>query len=238
MNLNSLQPNKERGIPVSKIRIVIADDQTLLRDGLQTIINLEEDMEVVAAADNGEAAIVAVRQHRPDLVLMDVRMPVLDGIEATRLLLQEFPGLIVVVLTTFLEDQYIVDSMVHGASGFLLKDMPADKIIQSIRDAAKGQLMMPSAVAGKLAARISFLTGGPHHPLQTGRLKKQGISFTDRERHIIQLLLDSKSNKEIAKTLFMSEGTIKNYVSIIYQKIGVNDRSRAILLLKELFADE
>ncbi|WP_438448911.1 response regulator [Gorillibacterium sp. sgz5001074] len=220
------------------IRIVIADDQTLLRDGLQTIISLEEDMEVVATADNGASCIEAVRLHRPDLVLMDVRMPVMDGIEATRLLMQEFPELTVVVLTTFLEDQYIVDSMVNGASGFLLKDMPGDKIIQSIRDASKGQMMLPSAVAGKLAARISLLSSGPRKPVSTGRLKQLGISFTDRELHIVQLLLDGKSNKEMAKSLFMSEGTIKNYVSIIYHKIGVNDRSKAILTLKELLAEE
>ncbi|TLS48760.1 response regulator transcription factor [Paenibacillus antri] len=223
---------------MTKIRIVIADDQTLLRDGLQTIINLEEDMEVVASADNGIAAMEAVRRFRPDLVLMDIRMPGIDGIEATRRLLDEFPDLVVVVLTTFLEDQYIVDSMAYGASGFLLKDMPGDKIIQSIRDAAAGQMMLPSSVAGKLASRISLLTSGYHKPRLAGKLKRQGIAFTDRERQIIQLLLESKSNKEIAGALFLTEGTAKNYISIIYQKIGVNERSKAIHCLKELFADE
>lgn len=223
---------------MTKIRIVLADDQTLLRDGLQTIINLEEDMEVVASADNGLNVIEAVRRHRPDLVLMDVRMPGIDGIEATRRLLEEFPDLIVVVLTTFLEDQYIVDSMANGASGFLLKDMPGDKIIQSIRDAAEGQMIMPSTVAGRLASRISLLTSGYPKPHQAGRLMKHGIAFTDRERQIIRLLLESKSNKEIANALFLTEGTAKNYISVIYHKIGVNDRSKAIRYLKHLLDEQ
>jgi DNA-binding NarL/FixJ family response regulator len=221
-------------ITLPKIRVVIADDQTLLRDGLQTIINLEDDMEVVGTADNGESAAGLVREHRPDLVLMDVRMPVVDGIEATRRILAEFPETRIVVLTTFAEDQYIVDSLVYGAAGFLLKDMPADKIIQSIRDAVKGQLMMPSVVAGKLAARISYISSPSPNTENSGRLKQEGISFTERERNIIQLLLEGKTNKEIARTLFMSEGTVKNYVSIIYHKIGVNDRTKAIMYLKEL----
>ncbi|MCR2803610.1 response regulator transcription factor [Paenibacillus soyae] len=218
---------------MSKIRLVIADDQTLMRDGLQTIINLEDDMEVVGLADNGEAALQLVREHRPDLVLMDVRMPVLDGIEATKLILAEFPETLIVVLTTFAEDQYIVDSLVNGAVGFLLKDMPADRIVQSVRDAVKGQLMMSSVIAGKLAARISALSAAPAKPPAAVRFK-HGHSFTDREKQIIQLLIEGENNKEIAQTLFMSEGTVKNYVSIIYHKIGVNDRAKAILHLKEL----
>lgn len=218
---------------MSKIRLVIADDQTLMRDGLQTIINLEDDMEVVGLADNGAAALELVREHRPDLVLMDVRMPVLDGIEATKLILAEFPDTMIVVLTTFAEDQYIVDSLVNGAVGFLLKDMPADRIVQSIRDALKGQLLMSGVIAGKLAARISALSAAPTKQPSAVRFK-HGHSFTDREKQIIQLLIEGETNKEIAQTLFMSEGTVKNYVSIIYHKIGVNDRAKAILHLKEL----
>lgn len=218
------------------IRIVIADDQILMRDGLQTIISLEKDMEVVAVASNGEQAVELVRDTRPDLVLMDVQMPVVDGIEATRCILADFPEIKVIMLTTFDEEEYIIDSLNQGASGFLLKDLQADKLIEAVRDAVAGQLMLPGSVASKLAARISFLTAGSQKPAHTGRLKKEGISFTDREKHIIQLLLEGKTNKEIAKTLFMSEGTVKNYVSVIYQKIGTSDRVKAIMCLKELFA--
>lgn len=218
-----------------QIRIVIADDQILMRDGLQTIISLEKDMEVVGVASNGEKAVELVRDTRPDLVLMDVQMPVVDGIEATRRILADFPETKVIMLTTFDEEEYIIDSLNQGASGFLLKDLPGDKLIEAVRDAAAGHLMLPGSIASKLAARISFLTAGPLKPTHTGRLKKEGISFTDREKHIIHLLLEGKTNKEIAKTLFMSEGTVKNYISIIYHKIGTNDRSKAIMCLKELF---
>ncbi|MEK3882953.1 response regulator transcription factor [Paenibacillus sp. PL2-23] len=218
---------------MSKIRLVIADDQTLMRDGLQTIINLEDDMEVVGLADNGEAALQLVRELRPDLVLMDVRMPIMDGIEATRLIVTELPETLIVVLTTFAEDQYIVDSLVNGAAGFLLKDMPADRIVQSIRDAMNGQLMMSGVIAGKLAARITALSSPPAKRSTSVKFK-EGHTFTDREKQIIQLLIEGETNKEIAQTLFMSEGTVKNYVSIIYHKIGVNDRTKAILHLKDL----
>ncbi|RIX49324.1 DNA-binding response regulator [Paenibacillus nanensis] len=218
---------------MNKIRLVIADDQTLLRDGLQTIFNLESDMEVVGLADNGEEAVRLALDCRPDLILMDVRMPLLDGIEATRLILAKNPDIRIVVLTTFAEDEYIVDSLVSGAAGFLLKDMPADRIVQSVREAAKGQLMMPSVIAGKLAARISALSAAPAKPAAAARFK-QGHSFTDREKEIIHLLVEGSTNKEIAQNLFMSEGTVKNYVSIIYHKIGVNERTKAILHLKGL----
>jgi DNA-binding NarL/FixJ family response regulator len=219
-----------------KLRIIIVDDQTLLRDALQTIINMEEDMEVVGTADTGERAVELISSLAPDLVLMDIRMPGMDGLEATRRILEVLPETKVMVLTTFAEEQYIVDSLARGAISFLLKDMPADLILQSIRNAASGQFTMPSVVASKLAARISFLSSTPEKPIGAGPLKQQGISFTEREQNIIQLLMEGRTNKEIAKSLFMSEGTIKNYVSIIYHKIGENDRTKAILLLKDLLA--
>ncbi|MBD0382619.1 response regulator [Paenibacillus sedimenti] len=222
---------------MEKIRIVIADDQTLLRDGLQTIINLEEDMEVVGVAENGEEAYSLVATCQPTLVLMDIRMPGANGLEATRMILDNYPDTMVVMLTTFAEEEYIVDSLAHGACGFLLKDMPGDKLIQAIRDAASGHLLMPNIVARKLAARISHLTAGSSRTISSPRMREQGISFTEREKHIILLMLQGKNNKEISRALFMSEGTVKNYVSIIYHKIGIKDRSKAVLFLKELFEE-
>ncbi|WP_123041435.1 response regulator transcription factor [Cohnella candidum] len=219
---------------MSTIRIVIADDQILMRDALQTVINLEEDLQVVGVADNGEQALDLVRSLQPDLVLMDVQMPRMDGIEAVKIILSETPGTKVLMLTTFADDDYIVDSMSLGAAGFLLKDMPADKLIQSIRDAFAGQLILPGIVAGKLAAQLSMWGGTQKKPPQAGRLRREGISFTSKEKMVIQLLLEGRTNKEIAKKLYMSEGTVKNYVSIVYHKIGTNDRTKAIMLLKEL----
>ena len=218
---------------MSILTVVVADDQLLLRDGLQTIINLEHDMRVVGVADNGEDAVELVRRLRPSIALLDVQMPVMDGIEATRRIASECPETKVIVLTTFDDEQYIVDSLAYGAVGFLLKELPADKLVQAMRDAAQGQLLLPGAVAGKLAARLARHEPTAGRTLRLDRLRREGIAFTEREREIAELVVEGLANKEIAKKLYMSEGTVKNYVSVIYQKIGTNDRLRAIAFLKE-----
>jgi DNA-binding NarL/FixJ family response regulator len=219
------------------ITILIADDQTLMRDGLQTILNLEEDMKVLGTAENGLQACEAVALLRPDLVLMDIQMPVMNGIESTKQIKRDYPGTTVLILTTFAEDDYIIDGLMSGAAGFLLKDMPGDKLIQSIRDCMQGQLMMPAVIATKLAARLSQASGAGSADWSAQRLKSEGITFTQREKNIIQLMLEGKTNRLIAGSLFMSEGTVKNYVSMIYNKIGTNDRTKAILMLQELLRE-
>lgn len=219
------------------VKIIIADDQTLMRDGLQTILSLEEDMEVLAVARNGQEALERVRQLRPDLVLLDVQMPVMDGIECTKMLKREFPEIRILILTTYADDDYIVEGLAGGADGFLLKDMPGEQLLQSIRDCARGQLMLPAVVAGKLAARLALVVSSGASELDALRLKAEGVSFTEREKQIVRLMIEGRSNRQMAETLFMSEGTIKNYVSMIYQKIGTNDRTKATLALRELMKD-
>lgn len=213
--------------------ILIADDQTLMRDGLQTILQLEEDMEVVATAENGEEACALALKHRPNLVLMDIRMPVMNGIEAVKKLRQEAPDIKVLVLTTFDEDDYIVEALASGAVGFLLKDIQSDKLLQAIRDAARGDMMLPAGIAAKLAARLASPIAGKASNLRA-RGRAEGIKFTDRELSIIALMVQGRTNREIAGQLFMSEGTVKNYVSTIYDKIGTNDRTQAVIWLKEV----
>ncbi|WP_426450814.1 response regulator [Paenibacillus sp. S-38] len=217
----------------SPTTIVLADDQTLMRDGLHTILTLEDDLEVVGTAENGQQALELVEQLRPNLVLMDIQMPIMNGIESTKRIKKQFPETIILILTTFAEDDYIVEGLANGASGFLLKDMPGDKLIQSIRDCVKGQLMMPAVIASKLAARLSSASAAATAEFDPKRLKSEGISFTEREKNIISLMMEGKNNRQIAGLLFMSEGTVKNYVSMIYNKIGTNDRTKAILALKE-----
>ncbi len=221
----------------SPITIVIADDQTLMRDGLQTILSLEEDMNVVGTAENGLQAYEAVGRLRPRVVLMDIQMPVMNGIESAKLIKKDYPDTTVLILTTFIEDDYIIDGLMSGASGFLLKDMPGDKLTHSIRDGLRGQLMMPAAVASRLAARLAQSANGGMADWGAQRLKAEGIAFTEREKSIIALMLEGKTNRQIAGTLYMSEGTVKNYVSTIYSKIGTNDRTKAILMLQELLKD-
>jgi DNA-binding NarL/FixJ family response regulator len=215
------------------LRVLIVDDQTLMRDGLQTILQLEDDIEVVATAENGEEACRLVAIHNPDLVLMDIRMPVMNGIEAVKRLRDTLPGTKVVVLTTFDEDEYIIEALASGAVGFLLKDIPTDKLLQAIRDAASGDIMLPSAIAVKLAARLSSHSSGGS-PFPKTRRKTQDIKFTEREMSIVSLMVEARTNREIAQLLFMSEGTVKNYISTIYDKIGTNDRTQAVIWLKDM----
>ncbi|MFD0674032.1 response regulator [Cohnella sp. GCM10027633] len=220
------------------IRIVIADDQRLMRDGLHTMLGLTEDMEVVGLAETGAKAVELVALHRPDLVLMDVQMPEMDGITATRRIRQQFPDTEVLILTTYAEDEYIIDALIYGAKGFLLKDLPGETIMSAIRDTMEGTLLMPAAIAAKLASRLTFLSSSAPSAAARADIPKQladidGLSFTDREKEIIARMAQGKGNREIAGELFVSEGTMRNYISIIYNKIGVNDRLKAVTLLRE-----
>ncbi|MEQ4485705.1 response regulator transcription factor [Cohnella silvisoli] len=219
------------------IRIVIADDQRLMRDGLQTMIQLTEGMEVVGLAENGRRAIELVKEHQPNLVLMDIQMPDLDGIAATKHIRQHYSQTRILILTTYAEDDYIIEALVSGASGFLLKDLPGETIISSIRDTMDGTLLMPNAVAARLASRLNFLSAttplAPAHSDFNGKDDFEHFNFTDREKKIIELMVVGKGNREIANDLFISEGTMRNYISTIYNKIGVNDRLKAITLLRE-----
>jgi DNA-binding NarL/FixJ family response regulator len=216
---------------MGKLRIVIADDQTLFREGLQTILNLEEDMEVIDTANNGQEAVQLVERLQPDIVLMDVEMPVMNGIESTRLIKERVPDTHVLILTTFAEDDYIVEGLMYGAGGYLLKDLHADTLIANIRSAASGQLMLPAPVAAKLAARLH----GCGAPARRGKPSLPLEELTEREKEIAALMLRGYNNREIANRLFMSEGTVRNYISVLYSKIGTNDRSKAIVLFRDMF---
>lgn len=209
-----------------------------MRDGLHTMLGLTEDMEVVGLAETGAKAVELVALHRPDLVLMDVQMPEMDGITATRRIRQQFPDTEVLILTTYAEDEYIIDALIYGAKGFLLKDLPGETIMSAIRDTMEGTLLMPAAIAAKLASRLTFLSSSAPSAAARADIPKQladidGLSFTDREKEIIARMAQGKGNREIAGELFVSEGTMRNYISIIYNKIGVNDRLKAVTLLRE-----
>ncbi len=214
------------------ITILLVDDQTLLRDGLQTMINVHEDMEVVGVAGDGEQAIALVEKLAPAVVLMDIQMPGMDGLESTRRIKEIRPQVKIIVLTTFAEDDFIVESFSAGADGFLLKDLQGDQLIRSIREAAMGQLMMPSFVASRLVSllRTDRKTGSAR--LSAARLKNEGIVLSPRERDIAEMLILGKTNRQIAMQLFMSDGTVRNYISGIYNKIGTKDREQAIDILK------
>lgn len=208
------------------IKVLIADDQTLMRDGLKTILDLEDDIEVISTCEDGLKAYNLCKTLEPNVVLMDIRMPVMNGVESVKLIKKDFPSIAVIMLTTFDDDEYIIEALSHGASGYLLKDIPADKLIEAIRDSIKGSLLIPSNIAAKLISKISVKPPTSSH-------KNNNLNFSDREKEVASLLAKGHTNKDIAANLFISEGTVKNYISNIYSKIGISDRTQAVLYLKE-----
>jgi DNA-binding NarL/FixJ family response regulator len=213
---------------MSPIRILVADDQTLMRDGLKTIFELEDDMEVVGMAENGMQAYEMAGRLCPDIVLMDIRMPVMDGVESTRLIKKNYPSTIVIMLTTFDDDEYIIHALRFGANGYLLKDIQGNKLIEAVRDSASGNILIPSNIAAKLAARLSRMP-----PEQNHQDKGTISEFSGREMEIARLMVKGYNNRQIASVLYITEGTAKNYISSIYSKIGTSDRTNAVILLKE-----
>jgi DNA-binding NarL/FixJ family response regulator len=211
---------------MDKIRVMIADDQPLICDGLRTILENEEDIQVVATVEDGLKAYELGCRLKPDVILMDIRMPLMDGVESVRLLKRDCPDIIVIILTTFDDDDYILDALTYGANGYLLKSTRTEKLISCIKDSVSGLFTMNRDVASKLAARLS-----------TGSTAKRDIEIrdlTERESEIAGLMADSCSNREIAAKLYITEGTAKNYISTIYEKIGTNDRVKAVKILKDL----
>lgn len=216
------------------IRIVIADDQMLTREGLRTILDLEDDMEVIGVARNGLEACELAETLRPDLVLMDIQMPNMDGITALKRIRQSCPDTMILILTTFIEEDYIVEGMAGGASGYMLKDMDGDRMIASIRDSVSGQFILPAAVATKLAMRITKLTAEHEQWQLSAHSRLERIKLTERENAIAQLMIRGMNNREIAEALFVTEGTARNYISSLYRKLEVNDRAQAIVRLHSL----
>lgn len=220
------------------IKVMIVDDQRLLREGLQTILQSEDGLEIIGLYENGLESVQAAKGVKPDVVLMDIKMPVMDGIEAMKNIKRQVPGTIVLMLTTFAEDRFIVDAMAGGADGFLLKDMPSKQIVQTIHESMNGGVMLPVPIASKLAARIAVLSDNRADAFDENKLKAGGYAFTERERKIILLMIEGFANRQISSSLFMSEGTVRNYISVIYNKLGTSDRQAAITLLNGLLLDD
>jgi DNA-binding NarL/FixJ family response regulator len=212
---------------VKAIRILLVDDQPLFREGLRTLLSVQADFEVVGEAGNGEEAVRLSRALRPSVVLMDLQMPVLDGVAATRRLRAEQPDCRVIVLTTFDDDEKVFDGLRAGAVGYLLKDAPSEKLAEAIRVAARGETFLQPSVAAKVVAEFARLTSSaPAQPLAE--------PLSAREREVLSLIAKGASNREIADALFLAEGTVKNHVTNILGKLGVRDRTQAALKAKEI----
>ncbi len=213
---------------MENIKVLIADDQTLMRDGLKTILELEDNIKVVGTVSNGEKVLEFCMEKVPDLVLMDIRMPIMDGVKCTKILKSIYPNIIVLMLTTFNDTEYIVQALNYGAIGYILKDIEGDELIKAINDAYKGSIMLPSSVAKKLVQRI---TEGSKTKLKEKNALKD---FSEREIEVAKMMSEGFNNKQIASSLFISEGTAKNYISNIYSKLGTSDRMIAAITVKKM----
>lgn len=203
----------------SAIRLLLVDDQVLISQGLKAILELEPELQVVGIASNGEAAIQQVAMLQPDVVLMDVRMPIMDGREATRLICQQFPEVKVLVLSTFDDDQYIADSIRAGAKGYLLKDMPSEELIQAIHLTHRGYTQLSPGLMEKLLTSIAEDNFNQPEP-------KEFSQLTSREQEVLQLISSGATNREIAQQLYIAEGTVKTHITHLLSRLNLRNRAQ------------
>ena len=204
------------------IRVLICDDQAIVTEGLQMILETDADLRVVGVAANGVQAVELSAAIEPDIVLMDLKMPGMNGVQATRAIRHAQPAVAVLVLTTFDDDSWVLDAIRSGASGYLLKDTPRDRLIEAIKDTVAGRTHIDPQVAGKLLQQIA-------HPVGASDIGVLAEPLTKREIGVLKLMTEGWSYVEIAGRLFLSEGTVRNYASNIFAKMGVADRTQAVV---------
>ena len=211
---------------MASIRLLIVDDQALFREGLHTLLSVQAGLEVVGEADNGEEALRRAADLRPDVILMDLQMPVMDGAAATRRLKAQQPEAKVIVLTTFDDDENVFEGLRAGAVGYLLKDTPSAKLVEAIRLAARGESFLEPSVAAKVVSEFARLSPRPAEALAE--------PLSEREVEVLRLVARGSSNREIASELVIAEGTVKNHLTSILAKLGVSDRTEAAVKAREL----
>lgn len=204
------------------IKIMVCDDQELVCEGLKAILSTDKGLEVVGVANDGAEALELIPHCQPDLILMDLKMPVMNGIQATRQIRQQYPGIQILVLTTYDADNWVFDAIRAGARGYLLKDTPRERLIAAIKEAIAGKTPVDPDVAGRLFSHIMQQAPAPETTMLS--------SLNEREKEILGLLGKGLSNAEIARRIYLSEGTVRNYVSSILEKLGVSDRTQAAIL--------
>jgi DNA-binding NarL/FixJ family response regulator len=210
------------------VQILIVDDQSLFREGLRTLLSVQPDFEVIGEAGNGEEALRMAIRLKPHIILMDLRMPVMDGVTATQRLRESLPQCKVIVLTTFDDDEYVFDGLRAGAVGYLLKDVSSEKLFEAIRAADRGEYFLLPSITAKVMAefsRLSRIAPSPVSPLEE--------PLSPREMEILHLVATGASNREIADTLVIAEGTVKNHLTNILGKLNVRDRMQAVLKARE-----
>ncbi len=207
------------------IKLLLVDDQSLIRQGLTALLELEPDIEIVGQAENGDIALKILPELNPDVVLIDVRMPIMDGVATTREIKTHFPNVKVLVLTTFDDDEYVQSALQNGAMGYLLKDTPSEELAIAIRAVNKGYTQLGPGIVKKLMTQFSASQNHQSSPPPPANL----VELTPREKEVLRLIATGDSNKEIAQKLYISEGTVKNHVTNILNRLGLRDRTQAAI---------
>ncbi len=214
---------------MTKIRVLLADDQDIIRTGLTIILNHQPDLEVVGQAADGLEAVELAKTLQPDVILMDIKMPRLNGIQATRQIVSALPKTQIIILTTYDTDDWVFDGIRAGAVGYLLKDTSGDNLAEAVRGALRGESQMDPTVARKVLREFQHVTAAGHAPAPPAPREEPLEKLTDREEEILKWLAAGLSNREIAQKLSLSEGTVKNHISAILAKLHANDRTQAVL---------
>ncbi|WP_066423722.1 response regulator transcription factor [Anabaena sp. 4-3] len=207
------------------IKVLLVDDQSLIRQGLKVLLELEPDLEIVGEAENGEIALNLMAELTPDVVLMDIRMPIMDGVAATKEIQNSFSDVKVLVLTTFDDDEYVKAALQHGAMGYLLKDTPSEELAVAIRAVQKGYTQLGPGIVKKLLTQFQNPA-----PSQTPSIPPSLAELTPREKEVLRLIATGANNREIAQELYISEGTVKNHVTNILNRLNLRDRTQAAII--------
>lgn len=209
------------------IKVLVTDDQQLLAEGIKTVLETSPEITVTGIALNGEDCLEKIKKCKPDVVLIDIRMPVMNGVIATKEIKSRYPEIKVLVLTTFDDSEYILSAINYGASGYLLKDINATALIDAVINAHKGELILPTGIAKKITEAVKMVTNDREIKL------KNAFKLSDREVEIALMVFDNFNNRQISGALEISEGTVRNYISGIYEKLDVSNRTEAINIIKE-----
>ncbi|MBW9154575.1 response regulator transcription factor [Clostridium estertheticum] len=211
---------------MNNIKVLIADDNSIIRDGLKLILDMEDNITVIGLASNGDEAFTLTKELKPDVILMDIRMPKCNGVIGTKKIYESYPNVKIIILSTFLEDDYIFEALKYGAKGYLLKDVESDNLAASIRTVVKGCVLIDPAVAAKIVNGLS--SNKVPYPKKIAKL-----TLTARETEIVKLISNGNTNKEISKLLFISEGTVKNHITNILSKLYLKSRTQVAVYAKE-----
>lgn len=224
------------------IKLLIADDQQLIRDSLKIVLDTNDTIEVIGAVSNGVEVIRAVRENRPDVVLMDIRMPEMDGVQCTQIIKENYPEIKIIILTTFDDDEYIFSALKYGASGYLLKGISMEQLVEAIHKVYKGNAMINGDIATKVLDMFSKMA---QNDISVSVEKGAEMEITESEWKVVRLVAEGMSNKEIATKLYLTEGSVRNYLSSILRKLDLRDRTQLAIwavqtgaLKKEVFVEE